>query len=78
MTDRIISNLGKSTMVLSTIVLIVLKSLGIISWNWIWVFAPIWFPVATVLTVLIVALIVIATVDTLEYLWKSFRNIEDE
>lgn len=31
--------------------LIVLKCLGFISWPWIWVFSPIWFPIAAIIGV---------------------------
>lgn len=34
---------------LLTIVFIVLKLLGIIDWEWIWVLAPIWIPLSLVL-----------------------------
>ncbi|NII73231.1 ABC-type antimicrobial peptide transport system permease subunit [Dyella sp. SG562] len=43
---------------LLTIVFIVLKLLGKITWSWWWVLAPSWIPLAIVLAVLLVVLIV--------------------
>lgn len=42
---------------LLTIVFIVLKLLGVISWNWCWVLSPIWI---TAVIVLFLALVVVA------------------
>ena len=42
---------------LLTIVFIVLKLLGVISWSWLWVLSPIWIS-----TILGIALIVIAVI----------------
>lgn len=36
------------------IAFIVLKLVGVISWSWIWVLAPIWAPSAFVLTIVII------------------------
>lgn len=44
---------------LLTIVFIVLKLTGVISWSWLWVLAPIWIPVAIILAMLLVVLIVV-------------------
>ena len=38
---------------LLTIVFIVLKLMGIISWSWWWVFSPAWIPFAVVMVILI-------------------------
>ena len=45
-----------------TIVFIVLKLCKVISWKWIWVFAPIWITFAIALVALIVYAII--------YLWR--------
>lgn len=62
MTSRSI-NLGP-VLLLLTFVFYVLKLFGVISWSWIWVFAPLWIPFAVLCGILIVmglaALIVIA------------------
>lgn len=42
------------------IVFIVLKLVGVISWPWIWVLAPLWIPFALVLVFGLVAIIVVA------------------
>ena len=39
---------------LLTIVFIVLKLLGIISWSWLWVLSPLWMPVVLVILVIII------------------------
>lgn len=43
---------------LLTIVFIVLKLLGIITWSWVWVLAPIWIEVILVIVLLVVVLLV--------------------
>jgi hypothetical protein len=43
---------------LLTIAFIVLKLLGVISWSWLWVLAPLWIPLLISLGIIIVALIV--------------------
>jgi len=40
-----------------TIVFIVLKLLGIITWSWLWVLAPTWIPIAIVLLIFIIVFI---------------------
>ena len=42
---------------LLTIVFIVLKLIGVISWSWVWVLAPLWIPVAIVILILLFLLI---------------------
>lgn len=43
---------------LLTIVFITLKLIGMISWSWLWVLAPIWIPIALVLGIMgVVALV---------------------
>lgn len=34
---------------LLTVVFITLKLIGIITWSWVWVLAPIWIPIALIL-----------------------------
>ena len=54
---------------LLTIAFIVLKLIGIINWSWIWVFGPVWIPIALiaaiVLTLLIIAGVMAAVVKIL-------------
>jgi len=40
---------------LLTIVFIVLKLVGVISWSWLWVLAPIWIPIGIGLILYIIA-----------------------
>lgn len=42
---------------LLTIVFIVLKLVGKISWSWLWVLSPLWLPVAIVLLILLCILV---------------------
>jgi hypothetical protein len=39
------------------IVFITLKLTGLIDWSWVWVLAPLWFPAALVLVVLVIGFI---------------------
>ena len=43
---------------LLTIVFIVLKLLGKISWSWVWVLSPLWISWAVVLVILLIVIIV--------------------
>ena len=43
---------------LLTIVFIVLKLCGVISWKWIWVLAPMWISIAVVVLVVILLLFI--------------------
>lgn len=43
---------------LLTIVFIVLKLLGYISWSWLWVLSPLWIPFAIALIFIIIAIII--------------------
>ena len=45
---------------LLTIVFIVLKLVGVISWSWLWVLAPLWIEAIIVAIILVIAVIVIA------------------
>ena len=44
---------------LLTIVFIVLKLLGVITWSWVWVLSPLWITLALVLILVFVAIIAI-------------------
>lgn len=52
------SNGGIGFCGLLTIVFIVLKLCKVISWSWLWVFSPIWLPLALAITFVIVAMII--------------------
>lgn len=45
---------------LLTIVFIVLKLIGVISWSWLWVLAPLWIEAIIVAIILVIAIIVVA------------------
>lgn len=42
---------------LLTIVFIVLKLIGVIDWNWLWVLAPIWIDLAVIVVCVIIILL---------------------
>lgn len=42
---------------LLTIVFIVLKLLGVINWNWVWVFAPLWIDFIIALFIIVIFII---------------------
>lgn len=44
---------------LLALVFIVLKLVGVITWSWLWVLAPIWIPLAILLLVVVVVAIFI-------------------
>lgn len=44
---------------LLTIVFIVLKLLGVITWSWVWVLSPIWISLILVLILMFIVIIVI-------------------
>ncbi len=46
---------------LLTIVFIILRLVGVITWSWIWVLAPLWISAALVVLFIMVAAIVIAS-----------------
>lgn len=46
-----------------TIVFIVLKLVGVISWSWVWVLAPLWISLALVVIIAIVVGIVMAVIQ---------------
>ena len=51
---------------LLTIVFIVLKLTGVISWSWVWVLSPIWISLALALTIIIIVAI-----------YEGVKNISD-
>ena len=51
---------------LLTIVFIVLKLTGVISWSWVWVLSPIWISLALALTIIIIVAI-----------YEGIKNISD-
>lgn len=55
-----------------TIVFMVLKLTGHIDWSWIWVFSPLWLPVAMVFAVWIVAYTIAVIVTTK----KEIKNMD--
>jgi hypothetical protein len=44
---------------LLTIVFIILKLTGYISWSWMWVLAPIWMPIALVVVIFGIVMLVV-------------------
>lgn len=59
---------------LLTIVFIALKLLNIITWSWIWVLAPLWFPIAFILGIFIIVVIVILIRDKIKEI-KNGKNL---
>ena len=51
---------------LLTVVFITLRLTGVIDWSWAWVLAPIWIPVALVLSVLVLLAFIAVTVMVIE------------
>jgi len=43
---------------LLAIVFIVLKLTNVIAWSWLWILAPLWIPLSSVLVVLIIMIII--------------------
>ena len=56
MTERTTSA-GVSVVGVITIVFVILKLVGVISWKWVWVFSPIWLSAAFVVGIGILALV---------------------
>jgi len=63
MEDKNINKGGISFAGVLTIVFIVLKLCGVITWSWLWVLSPLWIAVALGIIVGIIALIVIKISD---------------
>ena len=51
---------------LLTVVFITLRLTGVIDWSWAWVLAPIWIPVALVLSVLVLLAFIAVIVMVIE------------
>jgi hypothetical protein len=66
MTNVIVENVFRKESIgftgLLTIVLVILKVMGYLEIAWLWVFAPLWLPVAVVLSLMLIvlALIIVA------------------
>jgi len=57
-TDRKVSvNFGVSALAW-VIILLLLKTNGVISWGWIWVFVPLWGPVLLILCLFLLAIFI--------------------
>lgn len=54
-----VRNTGIGFTGLLTIVFIVLKLIGYISWSWVWVLCPLWIPIAIWLLFMLVAIILV-------------------
>lgn len=50
---------------LLTIVFIVLKLTGVISWSWVWVLSPLWIGFALSLAIIVIVLIIAVIVKSL-------------
>ena len=63
-TNNITAMLSFLVIILTQAVFLILKSLSVIQWSWLWVFAPLWIPYVTliILGVLLVLLILIPTI----------------
>lgn len=62
-------NAGVSVVGVVTIVFVILKLVGVISWKWVWVFSPIWLSVAfAVAAGIVVALgyLIVGLLDLIE------------
>ncbi|MDD3881915.1 MAG: hypothetical protein PHI27_06650 [Eubacteriales bacterium] len=55
--DKNSASSGISALELLTVVFVVLKLCGVISWSWWWVLSPVWITTAIVLTVLAAAVV---------------------
>lgn len=58
MSEKVISSSGIGFTGLLTIVFIVLKLIGQISWSWLWVLSPIWIPLVIVSVIIMITFIV--------------------
>lgn len=61
-------NVGGGFCGMLTIAFIVLKLCGVIDWSWVWVVAPIWIPLAFVISVYIICIIIGVIVGIIKYL----------
>ena len=58
---------GVSFLGLLTLLFIGLKLMGHIAWSWIWVLAPLWFPMGIALVILFVGMLIVGLNKTLKY-----------
>jgi sterol desaturase/sphingolipid hydroxylase (fatty acid hydroxylase superfamily) len=58
--------------VIVSLVLLNLKLLGIISWSWLWIFAPLWVP----LGITTAAIIITIVIEFLIFVFSPNRQIE--
>lgn len=59
---------------LLTIAFIVLKLCGIIDWMWLWVFAPLWIPVALAIVLGLAAIITGSIIDLIDVIDSAQRD----
>ena len=63
-------------LVVLTIVFVLLKVFGKITWSWVWVFAPLWLPFALILVVGLIILVGIKITDFFDSSW-FWNHVED-
>lgn len=69
MSDKKVTiELGGGFLGILTLILITLKLTGHIDWSWLWVLAPIWFPIVGFLGFMGV-MVVVAFISILLYVW---------
>ena len=55
----------------STLILVGLKLFGVIDWNWIWIFTPLWLPIIFLLAIAFIANTIFELMDKNErHIWK--------
>lgn len=52
-----------------TITFVILKALGYLDWSWLWVFSPLWIPLAAVVAVLTILGIIILIGNWVDEPW---------
>lgn len=57
MSDKNYSSGGTGLVGVLTVIFVVLKMLGLISWSWLWVLSPIWIPLALFFISVIIAFV---------------------
>ena len=61
-------------LVASVAIFAFLKITGLIFWSWIWVFSPIWLPIAVVIAFLLALAIGISILHLTEFIYKIIFN----
>lgn len=51
-----------------TITFIILKLCGVIEWSWVWILAPLWFPVALIAAFFVVMLIIAGIIGLITWI----------